>query len=352
MKLVEYLALPTTNSPLNCLPRAVVGHGKIADPRVIQAIAALAIRGAQTNVICDILGLSDEQTVRAIVRQEVDHYQLELKAIAKKGYSLSYSVGWFLVSPVRMLQAAMLVMMYKKKVNIRPDATGVELARIYLDVYEHYLQMYQGSKDGPAVNFEQFWSVIRLLERRALVELTCNCGVHFLESVYDRAHLMCQTCRLETIDFCRCGHPIPESNITNQLRRNGPYVCRGCPRRKNGSDKKTALLEGVSASSLAEIAKVSSRVDNYDNMHLRRDHTSPSTRTSGYTLTNRQRDIIDLLLIGCSNKQIATKLNLSYGTVKNYLFDLMRLLNVRSRLELVVKITKAPTTQSNVHQTS
>lgn len=56
------------------------------------------------------------------------------------------------------------------------------------------------------------------------------------------------------------------------------------------------------------------------------------------TLTNRQRDLVDLLLIGCSNKVIASTLNLSYGTVKNYMFDLMRLLSVRSRLELVAKI--------------
>ncbi|MET0264747.1 MAG: response regulator transcription factor, partial [Duganella sp.] len=39
--------------------------------------------------------------------------------------------------------------------------------------------------------------------------------------------------------------------------------------------------------------------------------------------TPRQRDILDLLLIGYSNKQIACALNLSCGTVKNYMFELM-----------------------------
>jgi DNA-binding NarL/FixJ family response regulator len=54
--------------------------------------------------------------------------------------------------------------------------------------------------------------------------------------------------------------------------------------------------------------------------------------------TERQKDVIDLLLMGYSNKKIASALNLSQGTVKNYLFDLMRYMNVKSRLELVFKI--------------
>ncbi|MBJ7312886.1 response regulator transcription factor [Rugamonas sp. CCM 8940] len=55
-------------------------------------------------------------------------------------------------------------------------------------------------------------------------------------------------------------------------------------------------------------------------------------------LTNRQKELIALLLEGQSNKAIARTLDLSYGTVKNYIFDLMRLLGVKSRLELVTKV--------------
>jgi DNA-binding NarL/FixJ family response regulator len=54
--------------------------------------------------------------------------------------------------------------------------------------------------------------------------------------------------------------------------------------------------------------------------------------------TERQKDVIELLLMGYSNKKIASTLNLSQGTIKNYLFDLMRYMNVKSRLELVFKI--------------
>lgn len=58
--------------------------------------------------------------------------------------------------------------------------------------------------------------------------------------------------------------------------------------------------------------------------------------------TDRQRQLIDLLMIGKSNKAIADLLDLSYGTVKNYVFDLMRLMSVGSRLELVARVRTDP----------
>lgn len=58
----------------------------------------------------------------------------------------------------------------------------------------------------------------------------------------------------------------------------------------------------------------------------------------GPRFTHRQRDILDLLLTGCSNKRIADQLQLTPGTVKNYIFDLMRLVGATSRLELAMKV--------------
>jgi DNA-binding NarL/FixJ family response regulator len=54
--------------------------------------------------------------------------------------------------------------------------------------------------------------------------------------------------------------------------------------------------------------------------------------------TQRQLQLIDLMMRGNSNKAIADKLNLSYGTVKNYVFDIMRIMSVGSRLQLVAKM--------------
>lgn len=56
-------------------------------------------------------------------------------------------------------------------------------------------------------------------------------------------------------------------------------------------------------------------------------------------LSSRQKDLLDLLLLGYSNKKIAGCLGLSYGTVKNYMFDLMRTLSVRSRMDIVILAT-------------
>jgi len=58
-------------------------------------------------------------------------------------------------------------------------------------------------------------------------------------------------------------------------------------------------------------------------------------------LTCRQKDVLNLVMAGYSNKKVASTLNLSYGTVKNYMFDLMRILRVRSRLELAVALRKS-----------
>lgn len=66
--------------------------------------------------------------------------------------------------------------------------------------------------------------------------------------------------------------------------------------------------------------------------------TPDAGQTAPLRFTPRQRDIVDLLLIGYSNKQIACTLNLSSGTVKNYIFDLMRMISVNSRLEMAMKI--------------
>lgn len=65
------------------------------------------------------------------------------------------------------------------------------------------------------------------------------------------------------------------------------------------------------------------------------DASSHLPKDAAIPLTKRQREIIELLLSGCSNKKIASRLDLTSGTVKNYVAQIMRLFNVRSRLELV-----------------
>jgi DNA-binding NarL/FixJ family response regulator len=54
-------------------------------------------------------------------------------------------------------------------------------------------------------------------------------------------------------------------------------------------------------------------------------------------LTDRQRDVFNLLAEGCATKTIARRLDLAVGTVKVHLAAIYRALGANSRLEAVAK---------------
>jgi DNA-binding NarL/FixJ family response regulator len=54
------------------------------------------------------------------------------------------------------------------------------------------------------------------------------------------------------------------------------------------------------------------------------------------TLSRRENQIVDAILAGCTNKEIAHRLGVSDQTVKNQLSALYRKLGVSSRLELAL----------------
>jgi DNA-binding NarL/FixJ family response regulator len=53
-------------------------------------------------------------------------------------------------------------------------------------------------------------------------------------------------------------------------------------------------------------------------------------------LSPREKQIVDALVAGCSNKEIALQLGVSDQTIKNQLTTLYRKVGVSGRLELVV----------------
>ena len=63
---------------------------------------------------------------------------------------------------------------------------------------------------------------------------------------------------------------------------------------------------------------------------------APSVNMSELNLTQREQDIVDLLVSGKSNKEMADKLCLSGDTVKAHLQHVFRKIGVSSRLEAVV----------------
>ena len=60
-------------------------------------------------------------------------------------------------------------------------------------------------------------------------------------------------------------------------------------------------------------------------------------------LTSRERDIIDLIIEGNTNKDIAKKLNISIHTVNTHVEHIFLKFNVHSKIELTIKIIKDST---------
>lgn len=57
-------------------------------------------------------------------------------------------------------------------------------------------------------------------------------------------------------------------------------------------------------------------------------------------ITNREKEIIQLVMTGCTNKQIGDKLFISLSTVKTHIYSIFRKMNVRSRVQLTLLIQK------------
>lgn len=67
---------------------------------------------------------------------------------------------------------------------------------------------------------------------------------------------------------------------------------------------------------------------------------SSRVRTQSLQCSPRQREIIDLLIAGKSNKGMARALNLSEGTIKFHMSAVMRLLGAHSRVEAATRAMK------------
>ena len=74
--------------------------------------------------------------------------------------------------------------------------------------------------------------------------------------------------------------------------------------------------------------------------HLMRDVASPPKTSPLDALTPREREVLELIAQGLSNKQIAGRLNLSSGTVKGYVSDIFRKLGVGDRTQAALLAVK------------
>ncbi|CAI0968622.1 MULTISPECIES: helix-turn-helix transcriptional regulator [Serratia] len=65
-----------------------------------------------------------------------------------------------------------------------------------------------------------------------------------------------------------------------------------------------------------------------------------------YSLTPREREIVDLILAGCGSQHIAERLFISLGTVKNHRKNIYGKLNIGSQAELFSLLLAAPNRRS------
>jgi DNA-binding CsgD family transcriptional regulator len=66
--------------------------------------------------------------------------------------------------------------------------------------------------------------------------------------------------------------------------------------------------------------------------------TSLSSVSQRFNLTDREQEVLEFLLQGLSNKEIATRMNISPNTVKAFLRLIMPKMGVSSRSAIVVKV--------------
>jgi DNA-binding NarL/FixJ family response regulator len=74
--------------------------------------------------------------------------------------------------------------------------------------------------------------------------------------------------------------------------------------------------------------------------HLMRQVATPKETSLLDTLTDRERDVLTLIAQGCSNKEIASRLFLSVGTVKGYVSAVLSKLEVADRTQATLYAIK------------
>jgi two-component system nitrate/nitrite response regulator NarL len=79
---------------------------------------------------------------------------------------------------------------------------------------------------------------------------------------------------------------------------------------------------------------------------LRGDQTGEEPKNSLKLLTDREREILQLLSRGESNKAIAQTLSISYDTVKQHVRHILTKLNLSSRVKAAVLFTVQQQTQN------
>ena len=70
------------------------------------------------------------------------------------------------------------------------------------------------------------------------------------------------------------------------------------------------------------------------------DEKEPAAREFAEELTEREKEICTLMVEGLTNRQIADRLYISEGTVKNYISNIYDKTGIHDRVKLIVEMKK------------
>lgn len=109
------------------------------------------------------------------------------------------------------------------------------------------------------------------------------------------------------------------------------------------------VLKGVSARELVEVVRAVARGEAYVSpslaYRLLGELTKPRAAGPLDELTQRERDVLELVAQGLSNYEIGQRLHLAEKTIKHYMTNILAKLQVRSRVEAALLAQKAGLTQ-------
>ncbi len=103
------------------------------------------------------------------------------------------------------------------------------------------------------------------------------------------------------------------------------------------------VLKGVASSELISILEDINKGDSYISPNLavnlltRSAETKVSDTVEDFNLNERERQILEKLAIGMSNREIADDVYLSEKTVKHYMTNIMHKLHVSNRVQAAIK---------------
>ena len=83
--------------------------------------------------------------------------------------------------------------------------------------------------------------------------------------------------------------------------------------------------------------------DNDSSHYLYPEHSHTVKRKSIHKLTARQTQVIDYIVKGCSNKEIAYELGISEGTIKLHVSSILKILKVTNRTQAALEYNKSET---------